>query len=253
MTFSIPTNPEDDFEPFYEGTEGVYAVHGDSRSLLLQMAEALESLNDNIDELYHIWEKFDERQFEGECEPLSPGMKLFILPLGGNSSINVNYPLIRNKDAHEAIKTLLFDRVPTFYTNIQPSVKNENELPEGTAPRNWETYAEIAKEYNWVFEHFPPASSLDSPIRRLGYIVGKRGLERTLRHEFLETFYNLSLPAEEDKTIINEWGAPGSDKRKQRMYDHLTGLAAFREMMDSQKYNMAIEHWREDADFVWAL
>jgi hypothetical protein len=80
-----------------------------------------------------------------------------------------------------------------------------------------------------------------------------RGLERALRHEFLETFYNLSLPAEESDAVINEWGDPGSDKRKQRMYDHLTGLAKFREMMDPNKYNLAIEHWRADADFVWSL
>jgi hypothetical protein len=180
MKFIIPTDPKDDFEPFYEDRDGVYVVDGESRELLFQMAETLENLNDNIDALYEIWEKFDDRQFEGECESLPPGMKLFILPLGGNSSINVNYPIKRNEEAHEAIKTLLFDGAPTFYTNIKPSAKNENEPPEETASRQWETYAEIATEFNWVFEHFPPASSLDSPVRRLGYIVGKRGLATTL-------------------------------------------------------------------------
>lgn len=263
MTVIPPSFAEDDFDKYYEDIDGAYIISGHSKDLLLQIAEIMDAIEDNLDRFYELWEEFDERFKNTGLRPLSSGVASFIIPIGKNSIIHSEYPPVRNEDVQEAIKTLLFDRAPRFFTHIRPSA-SETRYESSNAPEaesaseengagKWETYAEIAREYHWVFEHFPPASSLDSPIRRLGYIVGKRGLERPIRHEFLETFYNLSLPAEESEAVRIEWGAPGSDKRKQRMYDHLTGLAAFREMMDPRKYKMAIDHWREDADFVWAL
>ena len=58
----------------------------------------------------------------------------------------------------------------------------------------------------------------ESPLRHLGYIVGKKGLSKLKRQQFLKGYLGVLLPNDLfPKDYLDEWGEPNSAKRLKRM------------------------------------
>lgn len=94
----------------------------------------------------------------------------------------------------------------------------------------------------------------ESPLKALGYTVGTSGWSERKRQLFLAGFLCRQVIPDHKIYDWSEWGAPGSAARKQKMINHLSGLASLAERkQNAQAYSKAIQHWQEDAAYVQSL
>jgi len=121
--------------------------------------------------------------------------------------------------------------------------------------------AEPAERAIWPYPIQAPARRLSagggleflneqSAMKICGYTVGKtKGMPAEERKEFLEYFLRNDLPAEVDSPMREEWGAPSSVIRLQKMVDHLAGQASL-PRNKSADFSQAIRDWEADLEFL---
>ncbi len=92
-----------------------------------------------------------------------------------------------------------------------------------------------------------------SPLNAYGYHVGhSSSLTDHQRRALLLNFWRAEYAPDVSPDVRQEWGAPASAVRLERMIRHLTGLASLNSKK-AQAPKLAIVHWREDADFLSRL
>ena len=149
------------------------------------------------------------------------------------------------------------------YFNIKPkekiiSTSNTNNISRNSKDQIIEALQKISNQIpnsklNPKISEFVNEFGLrdESPLRHLGYIVGKKGLTRFKRQQFLKGYLGVSLPTHIFPTdYLDEWGEPNSTKRLNRMINHLEANANRCENNDYNRYHKAICDWREDASFL---
>jgi hypothetical protein len=106
--------------------------------------------------------------------------------------------------------------------------------------------AKIAKLLN------PPVERVgESPLHKMGYIVGRNGLDEASRREILECAFGAKIPFVESKEYMSHWGQPGTRRRLRRMARLIAWLIAGARGRDGKRGDMsvAIAHW--SSDLAW--
>ena len=90
-----------------------------------------------------------------------------------------------------------------------------------------------------------------SPLKRLGYSVGKSGKPRSIRRRALRDMYNTareSLPGKYSEAYLNEWGPAESGARLRRMANHIASNCRTFKRRD-RSFDLAIDH--SESDLQW--
>jgi hypothetical protein len=88
-----------------------------------------------------------------------------------------------------------------------------------------------------------------SPINKLGYVVGKtKGLVDQLRRRLLVQAFKGDLPPVVSSRYMKTWGGPGSRIRLRRMARHIAWLGGLWRYQDT--HSVAVMHWSDDLDWM---
>jgi hypothetical protein len=99
-------------------------------------------------------------------------------------------------------------------------------------------------------EEFKPGEFAEqSPINKLGYVVGKtKGLADQRRRGLLADAFKGKLPDVVNWRYMKTWGVPGSRIRLRRMARHIAWLGGLFGGKDT--HGIAVEHWSDDLDWM---
>lgn len=87
-----------------------------------------------------------------------------------------------------------------------------------------------------------------SPLKRLGYSVGRSGESRSTRQDAIHKTYTTerdALPGEYSAEYRRQWGPAESGVRLKRIADHIASNCRSRKGSD-RDLDLAIEHWESD-------
>lgn len=89
-------------------------------------------------------------------------------------------------------------------------------------------------------------------LRKMGYKVGKYGLNEDERREILDKVFNVELiPGSDDtKEYIEEWGNLNSEKRIKKMANSIASFIRNKRRDESRDYSVAINEWEEDLKYL---
>lgn len=88
-----------------------------------------------------------------------------------------------------------------------------------------------------------------SPINKLGYVVGKvKGLADQPRRDLLARAFRGKVPNVVSSRYMKSWGEPGSRVRLRRIARHIAWLGSLWRYQDT--HVVAVEHWSDDLDWM---
>jgi len=94
-------------------------------------------------------------------------------------------------------------------------------------------------------------SGRDSPLKLLGYGVGKSGKPEAERREILRRAFKGRLPSAGTLEVDQEWGSSDSPRRLQKMAQHIAAVCRNRKMQSSEaNVSQAIADWESDLDWL---
>ena len=89
----------------------------------------------------------------------------------------------------------------------------------------------------------------ESPIHKMGYVVGKvAGLPEKARRRILTDAFTSKLPKVGSAEYMARWATPGSRIRLRRMANHIATFARLKQ--NEPNFDTAVEHWESDLDWL---
>jgi hypothetical protein len=88
----------------------------------------------------------------------------------------------------------------------------------------------------------------ESPLRRMGYVVGKAGLPPSRRKAILKKAFEGKLPSVISKEYMETWARPKSRDRLRRIARLIAWLASSHSKMTG--HETAVQHWGSDLDWL---
>ncbi len=88
----------------------------------------------------------------------------------------------------------------------------------------------------------------ESPIHKMGYVVGRNGLPPHERQFLLENAFRHALPIVGGLAYMLEWGEPGTCERLHRIADHIATNC--RNASNRWAWAQAVADWREDLEWL---
>ena len=122
--------------------------------------------------------------------------------------------------------------------------------------RGWPDWVETYVSECWhVAEHSTKSRSNEfgirvdrSPLKVLGYAVGRSGIEVTKRREILERAYRGDLPITGSQRYMLEWGCPGSPERLRKIAESIASHCRNQKRKQAPSIE-SIQDW--EADLGW--
>lgn len=95
-----------------------------------------------------------------------------------------------------------------------------------------------------------------SPIKLMGYKVGKKGLPRAERRQILANGFQGPIPSTENPVAMAEWGKPGTSARLHKMANWLSSICTSGKRKarktGQQHESQAVKDWEEDLAWLKA-
>lgn len=87
-----------------------------------------------------------------------------------------------------------------------------------------------------------------SPLRAMGYHVGKSGEEADVRHSILTLAFQGQLPIVSNHAYMQQWGNPGTPQRLRKIATHIAHSCS--DARNRSGWEVAVEDWESDLEWL---